>query len=137
MFPWLWIWAPRVDFPLSGNVTQDIEPEWFFSAIKPSAGHASVEKDIFMHSSYGKQLGLMMDVLLPLAEGKSIDSKKLSEATERLQQLQSEIDGIKLTHQSITDEALDKTKVVLSELQLQQPELLKALIAPYIDPQKN
>ena len=26
MFPWLWLWAPQLHFPWSGDVAQDIEP---------------------------------------------------------------------------------------------------------------
>ena len=53
MFPWFWIWTPRFDFPLSGNVTQDVATDWFFSGIRSKAGNAALEKAIFNHATYG------------------------------------------------------------------------------------
>lgn len=133
MFPWLWIWAPRVDFPLSGNVTQDIAPEWFFSAIKPTAGHAELEQEIFMNSSYGKQLGVMMDVLLPLAEGKSIDSEALASAVQKLQSLNEQIEQIKASHGRVSKDSINHAKATLSALQAEHPDLLQSLIAPFVN----
>lgn len=69
MYPWLWLWAPRFQFPWSGDVAQDIEPStsWFFGSIKPEAGNAKIEERAFAIASYGKQLGLITEVLMDLA----------------------------------------------------------------------
>ena len=70
MFPWLWYWAPQVHFPWSGRVAQQIAPDthWFFGGIRPGAGDARIEEQAFGVASYGKQLGLITEVLLALAQ---------------------------------------------------------------------
>ena len=66
MFPWLWFWAPQFHFPWSGSVAQQIDPDlgWFFGAIRPGAGDATVEREAFEVASYGKQLGLISEALV-------------------------------------------------------------------------
>lgn len=66
MYPWLWFWAPQVHFPWSGAVSQNIEPNttWFSSLIKPGAGNAQIERRAFEVASYGRQFGLITEVLL-------------------------------------------------------------------------
>jgi hypothetical protein len=97
MFPWFWIWAPRFNYPWSGNVAQDISPDttWFFGAIKPQAGIGEVEKEIFDVASYGKQLGLITEVLLSLASADTIDAGKAAESLTRLKQIYAEIEKVK------------------------------------------
>jgi hypothetical protein len=68
MFPWLMIWAPQLHFPFSGSVAQQIDPNWFFGAISPSAGDAKIEQEAWQVASYGRQLGLITEVLIALAE---------------------------------------------------------------------
>lgn len=68
MFPWLMIWAPQLHFPFSGSVAQQIDPNWFFGAISPAAGDAQIEKEAWQVASYGRQLGLITEVLIALAE---------------------------------------------------------------------
>lgn len=97
MFPWLWLWAPQLHFPLSGDVKQDIEPsvQWFFGSIRPGAGNGRIEQRVFEHASYGRQLGLLTDALIEVAEralpGKSGDVAALAE----LKRLRAEIRKIK------------------------------------------
>ncbi len=97
MFPWFWLWAPRFNYPWSGNVAQDISPDttWFFGAIKPQAGIGEVEKEIFDVASYGKQLGLITEVLLSLASADAIDSAKAAESLQRLKEIHAEIEKVK------------------------------------------
>jgi hypothetical protein len=47
MFPWLWINATKVRFPLSGAVEQDLSTDTFFAGIKPGAGVPGIEKRVF------------------------------------------------------------------------------------------
>jgi len=70
MFPWLWVWAPDLNFPWSGSVAQRIEPNtnWFFDAIPDGAGDRRIEKKAFGVASYGRQLGLLTEVLIELAD---------------------------------------------------------------------
>jgi hypothetical protein len=97
MFPWFWLWAPRFNYPWSGSVAQEISPDttWFFGAIKPQAGIGEVEKEIFDVASYGKQLGLITEVLLSLASADAIDSAKAAESLRRLKETHAEIEKVK------------------------------------------
>jgi hypothetical protein len=94
MFPWLWIWAPQLHFPLSGSVAQEIDPTLFFAAIKPGAGNGRIEKQAFDVASYGKQLGLITDVLIELAE-RAEPLAKSAEALTRLRKIRDGIEAIK------------------------------------------
>ena len=70
MYPWLWFWAPQLHLPWSGNVAQRIDPNtrWFFQGIDPSAGDADIEEKAFSVASYGRQLGLITEILIEVAE---------------------------------------------------------------------
>jgi hypothetical protein len=97
MYPWLWLWAPRIELPWSGNVVQDIEPNtsWFFGSIKPEAGNAKIEQKAFDVATYGKQLGLITELLVSLAEKQSSLDPKVLESLKELKRIQGEIDLIK------------------------------------------
>jgi hypothetical protein len=97
MVPWLWFWAPQVHFPWSGSVAQHIAPDtdWFFGAIRPGAGDARVEQQAFGVASYGKQLGLITEVLLELAQQAPKASPRAQASIERLKQIQAAIEDIK------------------------------------------
>jgi len=97
MYPWLWLWAPHVEFPLSGNVTQDIEPvaNLFSKSINPEAGNPKIEQKAFEVASYGQQLGLITEVLIEIAE-KALDHKgKDNESLQRLKWIKEEIEKLK------------------------------------------
>jgi hypothetical protein len=102
MYPWLMNWAPQVHFPWSGNVAQEIAPSttWFSDLITPQAGNARIEQKAFGVASYGKQLGLINEVLLSLVEQSSAQAGKLSPETQasiaKLKDIQAGIDAIKL-----------------------------------------
>jgi hypothetical protein len=96
MFPWFWWnWAPHLEYPLSGNVSQDILSEWFFGSIKPSAGDRDVERKAFEYSSYGRQIGLISEVLLSLVNSELIDGDKAKKSQKRLEDIYEKIDTIK------------------------------------------
>lgn len=97
MFPWLWVWAPQLRFPFSGDVTQDIEPSVsaFFKSIRPEAGNARIEERAFAVASYGKQLGLLTDLLIEVAQ-RALPDKGSSDTTLReLERIRDEIEQIK------------------------------------------
>jgi hypothetical protein len=108
MFPWLWFWAPQVHFPWSGSVAQHIAPEvdWFFGAIRPGAGNARIERQAFDVASYGKQLGLITEVLLELAQQAPKASARARASIERLEQIQGAIEHIKAAECERVAEAL-------------------------------
>lgn len=95
MYPWLWFWAPQFHYPFSGSVTQEIEPSWFFDAIRPEAGNGRVEKQAFDVASYGKQLGLITEVLLSIASEEPVDKKKAAESLARLKTIYRKIEQLK------------------------------------------
>ncbi len=97
MFPWLWIWAPQVQFPWSGDVAQRIEPDtrWFFGGIAPAAGVAEVERKAFEVASYGRQLGLITEVLLEMAQREAPATAAARESLRRLREIHARIERIK------------------------------------------
>jgi hypothetical protein len=97
MFPWLWIFAPQVHFPWSGSVAQQIAPDtdWFFGSIQPGTGDARIEQQAFAVASYGKQLGLITEVLLELAAQSPKASAAAQDGVARLQTIRAEIERIK------------------------------------------
>jgi hypothetical protein len=96
MYPWLF-WAPHIHFPYSGSFAQSVEPNtnWFFNAIRPEAGIADVERRVFDVASYGRQLGLITEVLLAMADPQAIDKKKTNKSLERLKEIYHEIEKVK------------------------------------------
>jgi hypothetical protein len=97
MYPWLWFWAPQMYFPWSGDVLQQIDPttSWFFRGIQPSAGDAEIEEKAFSVASYGKQLGLITEVLIDLAEQVGTKSAESAESIDRLKLIREAIEQIK------------------------------------------
>lgn len=111
MIPWFWIWSPQLHYPWSGSVAQQIEPNtnWFFDAILPTSGVARIEKKAFERASYGKQLGLITEVLLELSAKGKIDSAKVTQSLKDLRQIHDDIETLKkkefaATARSIADD---------------------------------
>lgn len=97
MVPWFWIWAPQLRLPWSGDVVQDIEPStsWFFKGIQPDAGNARIEEEAFAVASYGKQLGLLTEVLIGLAESNPDRGAAFAGSLQELKRIQAEIEKLK------------------------------------------
>jgi hypothetical protein len=97
MYPWLWFWAPQVHFPWSGAVSQQIEPHtsWFSDLIEAGAGNAEIERQAFAVASYGKQIGLLTEVLIGVAEGTKALSPEAAASLARLREIKSAIDSLK------------------------------------------
>ena len=97
MYPWLWFWAPHIEFPLSGNVTQDIEPivSLFKGTNDPEAGNPQIEQRAFRKASYGKQLGLITEVLISVAEKTLPNTGEGSESLQELKRIREAIQEIK------------------------------------------
>jgi hypothetical protein len=104
MNPWLWLWAPHIHFPWSGAVAQTIDPStsWFAQHIQPGAGHAAIEEKAFALASYGKQLGLITEVLIDLADQAPALSPQAAESLATLRQLQRQIHTIKTDEHTAT-----------------------------------
>jgi hypothetical protein len=96
MYPWQWFWAPQTYLPWSGDVVQQIDPTTsFFRGIRPSAGDAEIEERAFSIASYGKQLGLITEVLIDIAEQVGTKSAKSAESLDRLKLIREAIEQIK------------------------------------------
>lgn len=128
MFPWLYNWSPVYHFPFSGGVNQNIEPDfdWFFGRINPAAGHAKIEKRVFEEvGSYGKQLGLISEVLLELAETQDKKTQSNSLSLQRLRALVEQVESIKAQEHESTRQDLKASLVSFRE---QDPEGFERLI---------
>jgi len=95
MFPWLWIWNPQFHFPWSGSVAQRIEPITLFDSIGADAGDGKIEKKAFDVASYGRQLGLITEVLIGLAEKQMALPPEAASSLERLKSIRDQIEKIK------------------------------------------
>ncbi|MEL7026596.1 MAG: hypothetical protein AAGO57_05100 [Pseudomonadota bacterium] len=115
MFPFQW--SPTVNFPLSGDVTQDIDP-MFGVEIK---GIVEIERTVLTDvASYGKQLGKVLEALLILAD----DPKKLPEIKQLVDDIEEVKRDAKDTMQKRAKDALDRLKEI-------DPEGHAAFIATY------
>ncbi|MDJ0628388.1 MAG: hypothetical protein QNJ44_09030 [Rhodobacter sp.] len=75
MFPFL-VNTNNYEFPLSGDVTQDISPS-FFAAME---GVPEIEREVVTKvASYGDQLGALTDAVLVLAEKCGVKGKEVDE----------------------------------------------------------
>lgn len=129
MFPWYWIWSPRFDYPLSGNVSQDIATDWFFSGIKPESGDARLEQAIFEHASYGKQIGVLTEVVSGLIEGMDLPQGQGSGAQQQLLALRDQIGTIKQQHrQADQRQQVDQAVNILLKLKQLNPQEFKRAI---------
>lgn len=91
-----WTWSPEIHFPWSGGVMQHIEPDltWFANWITPGAGNAAIEEKAFTKvASYGKQLGLITDVLLALVDQARLTAE--NDSVTELRRIKGLIDDLK------------------------------------------
>jgi hypothetical protein len=97
-----------VHYPWSGGVAQHIAPEtdWFFAGIAPSAGDPRIERQAFEIASYGRQLGLITEVLLDLAAQMPPRSAQGRESLARLQAIQAAIENLKQAEHERVAESL-------------------------------
>lgn len=97
MYPWLFLWAPQLQLPFSGDVAQRIEPriQWFFDGIDTASGDPVIERKAFEVATYGRQLGLITELLLDMAAQTPPRTKAGQESRQRLLAIQAEIERIK------------------------------------------
>jgi hypothetical protein len=89
MFPWLWFFAPRIQLPYSGPLSQTVEPNtsWFFGGIPASAADGEMERRAFNVASYGRQLGLITEVLLGSIGNDTVAPEQARESLARLKEI--------------------------------------------------
>ncbi|HEY0823683.1 MAG TPA: hypothetical protein VGD76_07845 [Ramlibacter sp.] len=125
MNPWFFFWAPQLTMPFGGSVAQRIEPDtrWFFGGIDPDAGDAEIERKAFDVATYGRQLGLITEVLVDLSEQSPPGTAKGQKALKRLREIQLRIEQVK-EHDAI--DALEQIDSLLARLKKTHPERLAA-----------
>jgi hypothetical protein len=102
-----WTWAPQIHFPWSGGVMQRIDPDvtWFSNLITPGAGNAAIEEKAFTSvASYGKQLGLITEVLLALVD--QADLRSESKSVEKLRLIQQRIESLKTIEYTLANDQI-------------------------------
>ena len=128
MFPWFWIWAPQYQLPFGGSVTQRIAPEtdWFFGSIPPAAGNGALEQKIHEDvASYGRQLGLLTEVLLSLASRDTVEPQQARESLARLQEIYREVEALKAREKGQLAEA---AATALEQLARADPQALARVL---------
>lgn len=134
MFPWLWMFAPQVHFPWSGSVAQHIAPDtdWFFAGIAPSAGDARIEREAFSVATYGRQLGLITEVLLDLAEQTAPASAKARESAARLRAIRAQIEQLKAAEYERVAESLAEQVRAIQQRGGDKAKALNARLRPLL-----
>jgi len=90
-----------------GNLSQPILPGWSFGNVSVNyAGNADIEKDVVEDvASYGRQLGIITEVVLELAANRST---KKGEPLQQLRDIAAQIKKIKEEHKrSLVEDASD------------------------------
>ncbi|MDW6005356.1 hypothetical protein [Vibrio mangrovi] len=131
MFPWL---QSNFHFPLSGDVNQKVEPD-FFTFIDTESGDSELEREIFSKvGSYGTQLSLLTKVVLSLAKMGELteldeeSQENYENALDALEQQQKRIDEIKQAKkQRIKEKATD----ILDKLQASDSDEFDQLLRKY------
>jgi len=132
-------WSPQIHFPWSGGVMQRIDPDlnWFAHWITPGAGNPGVEEKAFTEvASYGKQLGLITDVLLALVQQSGLDAAP--EAVKELHRIRARIALFKSVDNTLSNDKIvalvaDVRKRGGAELQDLASQLAPLLAAPVPD----
>lgn len=122
MIPW-----SQFNFPWSGDVVQRIDPDFFFGAIPTEAGDGETEKEIFKKASYGRQLGLITEVLLALAD-EIKPGQEGHGSLKELKEIQTTIEAIKKNKKES-----DRTNArrFLDKLKQSDPEALQQVLEEY------
>lgn len=121
MIPNPFLMASSIRLPLSGDIQQDIHPDFFGPHYN---GNEDVEREIIEDvAGYGRQLGWVVEALLQVAEKAEVDLPKI----ERLHEKSEEI---KAKHK--TSAARSAAEALESLRQLDQ-ETWKALVAKELE----
>ncbi|VVS94285.1 hypothetical protein [Desulfoluna spongiiphila] len=119
--------SSQFNFPWSGDVVQYIEPDTFFDAIPEEAGDGRMEKAIVNTASYGRQLGLITEVLMALVDevGPGVQAHGSYKA---LKKTQEEAEKIKKEMKDATREAARR---LLDKLSQSDPDAFKQIMKEF------
>jgi hypothetical protein len=126
MFPWFFFfWSPQLTMPFGGSVAQRIEPStsWFFEGIAPGAGDPAIERKAFEVASYGRQLGLITEVIMDLAAQTPPATAQGRKSLQRLREVQLRIEEVK---ERDAIDVLEQIDGLLARLEKTHPERLAA-----------
>jgi hypothetical protein len=125
MVPWFFFWAPQLTMPFGGAVAQDIRPDtnWFFAGIPPGAGDPDIERKAFDVASYGRQLGLITEVLVDLAAQAPPETARGRKSLQRLREIQARIEVVK---ERDAIDVLEQIDGLVARLKKAHPERLAA-----------
>ncbi|MEM9392930.1 MAG: hypothetical protein AAGA38_03670 [Pseudomonadota bacterium] len=109
MFPY-WNFSPTIEYPLSGDVKQDIETSWFARM----QGNPELEYKIITEVwSYGDQLGALTDVLLELCAQDGVTQTK---AIKKLKEKVGQMEDTKLAARQQLRERAEKALKLLKDI---------------------
>ncbi len=131
MFPWTFCRDLYYRFPFSGDLAQRIEPEtdWFFGRITPETGDGEIEKAVFSEvATYGKQLGVLTEVVLALVEKAPKGTVSDLKALDQLKTIKQRIEDVKAGKK---DRIKVNAEKWLDKLAASDPEGLKTLLRRY------
>ncbi|MEM6464551.1 MAG: hypothetical protein AAF724_21840 [Pseudomonadota bacterium] len=118
MFPFLYT-TNNIEYPLSGDVTQDISSA-FISTMK---GVPAVEKEVVTRvASYGDQLGTLTDAVLAIAHAKGVRGKEI----RKLSRIADAVEDVK---EDFKAELRTRAEVALEQLKKADPETYRKVIA--------
>jgi hypothetical protein len=123
--PFMWpfnLFAP-------GNLNQPILPGWSFGNISVNyAGNVEIEKDVVEKvASFGKQLGIITDAVLALADGKPKNDK----AIVRLREIAAKIEELKNRNKT---SLADQAREALERLERAEPATARRIAAQFAKP---
>ena len=91
-------------------------------------GDSEVEKEVFLKvASYGKQIGILTEVLLSIADKLDLNDKDI-ETLKELKELQAKVEEIKASKEVRVKE---NAKRILDKLKSCDPKGLKSLLKEY------
>lgn len=123
--PFMWpfsLFAP-------GNYTQPILPDWSFQRVNVNyAGNPDIEREVVEKvASFGKQLGIISDAVLAIADGKPKNDK----AVTRLKEIAAKIEALKNQNKaSLADQARD----AMGRLEKAEPATARRIAAEFAKP---
>lgn len=123
--PFIWpfsLFAP-------GNFTQPILPDWSFQRVNVNyAGNPDIERDVVEKvASFGKQLGIITDAVLALADGKPKGDKALT----RLKEIAAKIEALKDQNKA---SLADQARGAMERLARVEPATARRIAAEFVKP---
>ena len=117
MFP-VFSFSPNIEYPLSGDVVQDIDPHFGDDIV----GVPEIEREIVTRvTSYGDQLGALTDAVLALAHKAGLESKEIVEV-QRIH------DEVKLCKSRVRVALRTRAELALRRLKAADPEAYDEIV---------